>query len=143
MKKIKRTISFKAKIYKPQNSNSKFLSTFSYISRNGTLHFSPQVRKIKEIQPGKISFTSRNGNREKFLIFSQKKKPQKTFYISGGSLQSLKNKKKSPLRKFIVAIFTSVQNTEITCEAKNKSLRCLYYKLFNYLCFKSCNKINF
>ena len=47
--------------------------SFSYISGNGTLYFSAQARKIKEIHPRKISCTSGNGKTEKCLAFSQKK----------------------------------------------------------------------
>ena len=47
--------------------------SFCYISGNGTLHFLPQARKIKEIHSRKISYSSGNENPEKFLIFSQKK----------------------------------------------------------------------
>ena len=47
--------------------------SFSYISGNGTLHFSAQARKIKEIHPRKISYTSGNGSPKKFRVFSQKK----------------------------------------------------------------------
>ena len=44
--------------------------SFSCISRNGTLHFLVQVRKIKKIRPEKISYASGNGNPQKnFLYF--------------------------------------------------------------------------
>ena len=36
--------------------------SFSYISRNGSLHFSAQTQKIKKIHPNKISYISGNGN---------------------------------------------------------------------------------
>ena len=42
----------------------------SYISRNGTLCFSPEAQKIKEIHQRKISYTSGNKNPENFFIFS-------------------------------------------------------------------------
>ena len=52
------------------------------------VHFPAQARKINEIHPTKISYTSGNGNPEKTYIFSKiyisgNGKPQKTFYISG------------------------------------------------------------
>ena len=47
--------------------------SFSYISENETLHFSPQAREIKKVHVKKISYTSRNGALKKLLIFSQKK----------------------------------------------------------------------
>ena len=53
---------------------------FSYTSENGTLHFSAQARKTKEIHPGKIYHTSGNEN------------PEKVSYISGGNQQSPKIK---------------------------------------------------
>ena len=37
---------------------------FSNISENGTLHFSAQDRRMKDIHPGKIYYTSGNGNPE-------------------------------------------------------------------------------
>ena len=51
-----------------------------------------------------------------------------------------KQTKKSAMKKFLVsydvfAIFTSVEHMELSLEAKNKSLLCLHYKLFNYLCY--------
>ena len=57
---------------------------FSYISTNGTLQFSPQVRKIKkpslkrEQRKKFLSFLKR----KLFLCF-RKRKPRKTLYISG------------------------------------------------------------
>ena len=58
----------------PIFSRKKAFLIFSYISGNGTLHFSPQARKIKEIHPEKISYIFfRNGNPEKTsCIFSEK-----------------------------------------------------------------------
>ena len=53
---------------------------FSYTSENGTLHFSAQAQKTKEIHPGKIYHTSGNEN------------PEKVSYISGGNQQSPKIK---------------------------------------------------
>ena len=44
--------------------------SFSYISRNGTLHFSAEAGKIKEVDTEKISYTPENG------------KPQKNYYVS-------------------------------------------------------------
>ena len=45
---------------------------FSYISGNGTLHFSPKAGKIIEIHPGKISYASGEENPEKTSnIFSK------------------------------------------------------------------------
>ena len=41
--------------------------SFSYISRNGTLRFSSQAQKIKEIHQRKISFTSGNKNPQNFF----------------------------------------------------------------------------
>ena len=35
--------------------------------------FHPQARKIKEIQPGKMSYTSGNENPQKVILFSEKK----------------------------------------------------------------------
>ena len=37
------------------------------------LYLSAQAQRIRKIYPGKISYTSENGNSKKFLIFSQKK----------------------------------------------------------------------
>ena len=52
--------------------------SFSYISENGTLKFSAQALKIKELHPGKIYYTSRN------------KDPEKNYYVSGGNVYCLK-----------------------------------------------------
>ena len=85
----------------------------SYISRNGTLHFSAQARKMKKTYPEKISDASGNRNPEKnsdisqekaFLIFQgtetkenssclRKRKPPKNSYISESNFQSLKYEK--------------------------------------------------
>ena len=45
---------------------------FSYISRNGTLQFSPKAEKLIEIHPGKISYASGEENPKKTSsIFSK------------------------------------------------------------------------
>ena len=80
----------------------------SYISGNGTLHFSLQAGKIKEIHPWKISYASGNRNPEKisYILLGFGKK-EKSFYISGGNLQSMKIKKKlffSKLKYFFIII---------------------------------------
>ena len=41
--------------------------SFSYISANETLHLPAQARKIKKIEPEKISYTSANRNSYIFL----------------------------------------------------------------------------
>ena len=45
--------------------------SFSYISENGTLHFSVQSLKIKELHNGKIYYALGNGNPRKSLYFSK------------------------------------------------------------------------
>ena len=51
--------------------------SFSYIFENGTLQFSVQALKIKELHPRKIYYTSGN------------KDPEKNYYDSGGNLYFL------------------------------------------------------
>ena len=41
--------------------------SFSYTFSNETLRFSLQAQKIKEIHPGKISYTSGNGKLKSFF----------------------------------------------------------------------------
>ena len=47
--------------------------SFSYIFSNETLHFLPQARKIKNIHPRKIFYTSGNKTPKKVLVLSIKK----------------------------------------------------------------------
>ena len=47
--------------------------SFSYISKNGTLHFLAQALKIKELYHGNIYYTSGNGNPKKLLYFRKRK----------------------------------------------------------------------
>ena len=57
---------------------------FSYISGNGTLHFSPKAGKIIEIHPGKISYASGEENPKKTSnIFS--KESCSYFFRNGNS----------------------------------------------------------
>ena len=62
--------------------------SFSYIFSNETLHFLPQARKIKNIHPRKIFYTSGNKNPEKsscsfykesFSCISGNRNPEKIF----------------------------------------------------------------
>ena len=66
------------KLFESNIENSYIFSkeSFSYISGNGTLHFSGQAQKIKiKIHPDKTFYTPilKTETPEKFLIFSQKK----------------------------------------------------------------------
>ena len=111
-----------------------------YISRNGTLHFSAQALKLKEIHSGKIYCTSGNGNPLKILIFQQTETLKKLLIFQEVTYKTRKNKKKFAVRKFLVSydvlvIFTLVEHMEISFEAKIKVLLCLHYELFNYLCY--------
>ena len=71
------------------------------------MHVPAQARKINEIHPNKISYTSGNGNPKKTYIFSKiyisgNGKPQKTFYISGN---------RSPEKTYILGSkFPSLKN---------------------------------
>ena len=83
----------------------------SCISGNETLHFSAQDRKITKIHHDKISYTSGNENSEQNFLYFPKRKlflcfrkreprngySKKVSYVSGGNLESPKNKQKSLL----------------------------------------------
>ena len=64
---------------------------FSYISGNGTLHFSPQAQKIRKIHPGKIPKKKIFSQKKAFPIFQETETPNKLLifqktelsYISG------------------------------------------------------------
>ena len=92
--------------------------SFSSIFSNETLHFSLPAHKIKEINPRKISYTSRNENPKKpsykLLLRLRKQNPRnrnskKASYISGGNLQSPKNKQKSLLWRNFLSLMTFLQ----------------------------------
>ena len=92
--------------------------SFSSIFSNETLHFSLPTHKIKEINPRKISYTSRNENPKKpsykLLLHLRKQNPRngnskKASYISGGNLQSPKNKQKSLLWRNFLSLMTFLQ----------------------------------
>ena len=57
--------------------------SLSYISGNGTLHFSPQAVKIKEIHPEKISCILGNENPEKISYIPVNENPQKIPFVLG------------------------------------------------------------
>lgn len=71
----------------------KFLYTLkeslSFISDNGTIQFSVQVPKIKELHPRKIYYTSGNINSKKFVVLSRK---ERCPYISGNGTLPPKKK---------------------------------------------------
>ena len=72
--------------------------SFSYTFENGTLHFSPLARKIKEFHPGKISYASGNGNPEKIsYIFSK----ESFSYISGKRNHEKRNLQNLKIRKIL------------------------------------------
>ena len=79
------------------NINIIISKKFYYIFSNETLHFSPQAQKI---YPKKISYTSGNENPEKKEKKAFRKRilrneiSKKASYVSGGNLQSPKNKQK-------------------------------------------------
>ena len=62
---------------------------FYFRQWNGTIQFSAQAPKIKELDPRKIYYTSGNINSKKFVVLSQK---ERCPYISGnGTLPPKKN----------------------------------------------------
>ena len=86
--------------------------SFSYISENGTLHFSTQARKIKEIHLEKNSCISGNENPEKtsyiflkrklFLCFGKREPRKNSLYFRKQNFSSLKNEKKPALKMFLI-----------------------------------------
>ena len=69
------------------------LKKFSKKSRNGTLHFWPQTSKNKR-SPSQANFLYFLKRKLFLCSYISGRSPKKTFYISGGNLQSLKIKKK-------------------------------------------------
>ena len=63
------------------------IKNISYISEKGTLQFSIQALKMKELHSGNISYTSGNGNLEKNPYVSENGNSKNASYISGGNLQ--------------------------------------------------------
>ena len=74
-KHLKKFLIFPEKELSSSN-NKKFLYTLqeslSFISENGTIQFSAQAPKIKELHPRKIYYTSGNVNSKKFIVLSKK-----------------------------------------------------------------------
>ena len=98
-----------------KNPTLKKFIIFSFIFRNGTQHFSPQARKVKEIHPRKIFHTSGKGKKISYIF-----PKERCSYVSGngspdGKLQSLKIKQKNLLVVCydVFSVFTTVEHREI------------------------------
>ena len=94
--------------------------SFCYISRNGTLHFSAQARKIKNNPPG-----------EKFLYF-RKRKPRKNFSYFLKRKLFLYFRKREPGKKFL---YFRKQNFQSSKNEKKKTT----FKMFFYFRKLNCS----